>query len=105
MLIHFGKDGTQEWLLVRMKDKDAKPAAGEAVPAPAGLADGSATAKITVLVPADAEVFFDGAATTDTGSKRVFATPALEKARNTITASAPTGRRTANPSSKLAALR
>jgi hypothetical protein len=65
VLIHFGKDRTQEWLLVRMKDKDAQPAAGE--PAPADAADG--TARVTVLVPANAQVFFDGAATSDTGLK------------------------------------
>jgi uncharacterized protein (TIGR03000 family) len=80
VLIHFGKDRTQEWLLVRMKDKDAKPAAGEA--APADPAEGTGTARVTVLVPADAQVFFDGATTTDTGSKRLFVTPALEKGKD-----------------------
>jgi uncharacterized protein (TIGR03000 family) len=37
-----------------------------------------AKAEITVLVPADAEVFFDGEATTQKGSERRFNTPLLE---------------------------
>jgi uncharacterized protein (TIGR03000 family) len=83
LLIHFGKDRTQQWLLVRIHEKDTtRPApstAADAAPAPAP-ASGNAT--ITVLVPADAEVFFDGSPTTETGTQRVFATPALEAGSN-----------------------
>jgi uncharacterized protein (TIGR03000 family) len=32
---------------------------------------------MTVIVPADAEVFFDGSPTTQTGTERVFASPPL----------------------------
>jgi uncharacterized protein (TIGR03000 family) len=37
-----------------------------------------ASAEITLIVPADAEVFVDGAATKQRGTQRVFETPALE---------------------------
>ena len=37
-----------------------------------------APAEITLIVPADAEVFVDGAATKQRGTQRVFETPALE---------------------------
>jgi uncharacterized protein (TIGR03000 family) len=36
-----------------------------------------ARAEITVVVPADAEIFFDGAPTTQKGAQRLFATPPL----------------------------
>jgi uncharacterized protein (TIGR03000 family) len=77
ILIHFGKDRTQQWLLVRIKESDAKAPATAAVapPTPAG----EQTAKIIIEVPADAEVYFDGAETTETGTERVYATPPLEK--------------------------
>jgi uncharacterized protein (TIGR03000 family) len=39
---------------------------------------GKAPAEITILVPADAEVFFDGAATMQKGTERHFMTPALD---------------------------
>jgi uncharacterized protein (TIGR03000 family) len=38
---------------------------------------GPAPAQITVIVPADADVFFDGSPMAETGAERVFATPAL----------------------------
>jgi uncharacterized protein (TIGR03000 family) len=77
LLIHFGKDRTQQWLLVRLQEKDAK-----APPAPAEVAapaPGDAPATITLLVPADAQVFFDGHLTTQTGTERVYVTPPLER--------------------------
>jgi uncharacterized protein (TIGR03000 family) len=37
-----------------------------------------APCEIVVIVPADAEVFFDGAATRQKGNKRRFVTPPLE---------------------------
>jgi uncharacterized protein (TIGR03000 family) len=42
---------------------------------PAGL---PAQAGIRVLVPADAEVFFDGEPTSQKGASRLFVTPALQ---------------------------
>jgi uncharacterized protein (TIGR03000 family) len=44
---------------------------------PAGAADASAKVEITVLVPADAEVFFDGEPTKQKGTERHFETPPL----------------------------
>src|SRR5262249_14014963 len=56
ILIHFGKDRTEEWLLVRINEKDNQaPATGAGTPA---SAEGEGTAKVTVIVPADAEVYF-----------------------------------------------
>jgi uncharacterized protein (TIGR03000 family) len=79
LLIHFGKEWTQEWLLVRIQEKDTKaPAASADVEKPAPEA-GDGTAQVTVIVPADAEVFFDGNATTQTGTERVYQSPPLEK--------------------------
>ena len=45
---------------------------------PAAQAAEPAKAEITVVVPADAELFFDGDATTQTGTERLFVTPALK---------------------------
>jgi uncharacterized protein (TIGR03000 family) len=75
VLIHFGKDRTQQWLLVRIKEADntAPPATASPPPVPP-----EQTAQITIVVPADADVFVDGAATTQTGTQRVFVTPQLE---------------------------
>jgi uncharacterized protein (TIGR03000 family) len=77
LLIHFGKERTQQWLLVRIKESDAKaPEASTAgVTQPATTSDG--IAKITVVVPPDAEVYFDGSPTTETGTERVYTTPHL----------------------------
>jgi uncharacterized protein (TIGR03000 family) len=79
VLVHQGKEHTQQWMLVRMEkpeDSDAAPA--ERAPADAGSAPaGQATAQVTVVVPADAEVFFDGDPTTETGTERRFVTPPL----------------------------
>jgi uncharacterized protein (TIGR03000 family) len=84
VLVHFGPDKTQQWLLVRMNHKDAPaapPATAAAAAAPAAVttepATSEATAQVTVNVPADADVFFDGTPTTQTGTQRVFATPEL----------------------------
>jgi uncharacterized protein (TIGR03000 family) len=79
LLIHFGKERTQQWLLVRIKESDAKApdaSSGAKTPPPA---TGDDSAKITVVVPADAEVYFDGNDTTQTGTERVFVTPPLVK--------------------------
>ena len=84
VLVHFGADKTQQCLLVRMNHKDAPaapPATAAAATAPAAVATdpaaSEATAQVTVNVPADADVFFDGVPTTQTGTQRVFATPEL----------------------------
>jgi uncharacterized protein (TIGR03000 family) len=80
VLVHVGKDKTQQWMLVRM----AEPKNGEAAPAQSAAAPSQsaparqATASLTVIVPADAQVFLDGDPTTETGSERRFITPPLE---------------------------
>src|SRR5262249_43250190 len=76
LLIHFGKDHTQQWLLVRIQEKDTQPpqASKDVVAAPPA---GDGVARITMIVPADAEVSFDGSPTTPTGTERVFASPPL----------------------------
>jgi uncharacterized protein (TIGR03000 family) len=47
-------------------------------PEPARAQAEKAPAAITVLVPADAEIFFDGIATTQKGAERLFVSPPLE---------------------------
>jgi uncharacterized protein (TIGR03000 family) len=80
ILIHFGKDRTEEWLLVRINHKDNQTPAPDAETQT--TAEGEGTAKVTVIVPLDAEVYFDGSPTTQTGSERQFTTPPLEKGQN-----------------------
>jgi uncharacterized protein (TIGR03000 family) len=48
---------------------------------PAASSPGPATAQITVVVPADAEVFFDGDPTQQRGTERYFVSPPLEIGR------------------------
>jgi uncharacterized protein (TIGR03000 family) len=82
VLAHFGKDKTEQWLLVRMNEKDSTQSSGTAsVPAPEPTS-GPAKATVTVLVPESASVFFDGAPTTQTGASRQFVTPPLAPGRN-----------------------
>ena len=80
ILIHFGKERTQQWLLVRVKEKDGQPpppaAKDTELPPPV---EAEKIAHVTVVVPADAEVYFDGVLTSLTGTERVFKTPTLEK--------------------------
>src|SRR5262249_40110747 len=45
---------------------------------PATPAAAPAKAEITIVVPADAEIFFDGSPTTRKGTERLFVTPPLE---------------------------
>ena len=47
----------------------------------AARADELAKADITIVVPPDAEVFFDGAATMQKGADRLFTTPPLPVGR------------------------
>jgi uncharacterized protein (TIGR03000 family) len=78
LLIHFGKDRTEQWLLIRIQDKDAKapPAATTvAAPPPANV---EGTAQVTVIVPPYAEVYFDGILMTETGAERTFYSPLLQ---------------------------
>jgi uncharacterized protein (TIGR03000 family) len=80
VLIHFGKERTEEWLLVRINEKDEQaPASGAEPPTPV---QGEGTAKVTVIVPPDAEVYVDGSPTTQTGSERPFVTPPLQQGQN-----------------------
>jgi uncharacterized protein (TIGR03000 family) len=77
VLVHFGPDKTQQWLLVRIQQQGSQPAAGSPAASAPAAAGGPAPAQVTVLVPADADVFFDGTPMTETGPERVFVTPAL----------------------------
>ncbi len=46
-----------------------------------GKGQGLAPAKVTMIVPADAKVFFDGDATTQTGTERTYLSPALPRGK------------------------
>jgi uncharacterized protein (TIGR03000 family) len=50
-------------------------------PGPAGAQAERAPAEVTVLVPAAAEIFFDGVPTTQKGAERLFVSPPLEPGR------------------------
>jgi uncharacterized protein (TIGR03000 family) len=76
VLVHFGPDKTQQWLLVRIEHKDSQTSPGTE-PATSVPARDASTALVTVLVPASASVLFDGAPTTQTGTQRVYVTPPL----------------------------
>jgi uncharacterized protein (TIGR03000 family) len=91
VLIHFGKERTQQWLLVRLKESDATAPQPPASPAEAAEAAAIAppppapaddTAKITVILPADAELYVDGHETKEVGAERVFATPPLVRGKD-----------------------
>jgi uncharacterized protein (TIGR03000 family) len=77
VLVHFGPDKTQQWLLVRIQQQGAEAAAGQSPAAAPAAEEAPAPAQVTVLVPADADVFFDGTPMAETGPERVFVTPAL----------------------------
>jgi uncharacterized protein (TIGR03000 family) len=82
VLVHFGKDRTRQWTLVRIKppeqprERQAQPQKEELLPQPRG---GPARASVAIRVPADAEVWFNGYRTTQTGTERTFTTPLLDK--------------------------
>jgi uncharacterized protein (TIGR03000 family) len=79
ILIHFGKERTQQWLLVRIRETDIQPvvvAKVDPVPAPAANEE---PATVQLSVPADAEIWFDGVATSKVGTERTFHTPPLER--------------------------
>jgi uncharacterized protein (TIGR03000 family) len=82
VLVHFGPDKTQQWLLVRVEQKDAKEAPGSELAAPAAATAAPTPAQVTVIVPADADVFFDGTPTSQAGTERVFETPPLTPGQN-----------------------
>jgi uncharacterized protein (TIGR03000 family) len=78
LLIHFGQERTEQWLRVRIKESDARPQAAALPVVTTEPPTGDIKAKIMVTVPADAEVYFDGTETAETGSERVFTTPPLD---------------------------
>jgi uncharacterized protein (TIGR03000 family) len=77
VLVHFGPDKTQQWLLVRVQQKDGKSAPGTEPEQTSPATGGPAPAQVTVIVPADADVFFDGTHMTETGTSRAFTTTPL----------------------------
>jgi uncharacterized protein (TIGR03000 family) len=79
LLVHYGKDRTQQWLLVRVQEKDGSPqqASPQVITFPTPPpAEG--TARLTIVLPPDAELYFDGTPTTKIGSERTFVTPLLD---------------------------
>jgi uncharacterized protein (TIGR03000 family) len=88
VLAHFGKDKTEQWLLVRMNEKDSQQSSSTGGQSASGArqppepSKAPATATVTVVVPESASVFFDGSATTQTGTQRQFVTPPLQPGRN-----------------------
>jgi uncharacterized protein (TIGR03000 family) len=89
VLIHFGADRTQQWLLVRIKEADANAAPQQppqqqanVVPAAPPPEAAKGTASVTVIVPGDAEISIDGAPTSLTGTERSFVTPPLSPGYN-----------------------
>jgi uncharacterized protein (TIGR03000 family) len=82
VLAHFGKDKTEQWLLVRMNEKDAPPSSESGGAAASQPAKAPAAASVTVTVPEAATVLFDGSPTTQTGTQRQFVTPPLQPGRN-----------------------
>jgi uncharacterized protein (TIGR03000 family) len=83
LLIHLGKERTEQWLLVRINEKDTKapPRDTEREPDLPAPEDGEGTCRVTVIVPADADVTFNGVETTVPGTERAFVTPPLKKGR------------------------
>jgi uncharacterized protein (TIGR03000 family) len=77
VLVHFGPGKTQQWLLVRVQHQDAPPKPAPPAAGSSSSQGTAATALVTVIVPADARVFFDGTPTNETGSRRTFTTPLL----------------------------
>jgi uncharacterized protein (TIGR03000 family) len=79
VLVHSGKDRTQQWMLARMeKPEDGAVASGERTAAYSQeRPTQQATAVVTVHVPANAEVFIEGERMTETGTERRFVTPLL----------------------------
>ncbi len=79
VLIHFGKDRTQQWLLVRIQENDTRaPAGPEGIAAPPPDPE-DGTCRVTVVLPANAELSFNGTVVSQTGPERAFVTPALAK--------------------------
>jgi uncharacterized protein (TIGR03000 family) len=81
VLAHFGKDKTEQWLLVRMNEKDSQQS-GSSTASTSGPAAVPATATVTVTVPESATLLFDGSPTNQTGTQRQFVTPPLQPGRN-----------------------
>jgi uncharacterized protein (TIGR03000 family) len=79
VLIHFAKDRTQQWLLVRIQKTTPRPvvvAKADSAPAPAANQE---PATVVLSVPEDAEVWIDGVPTSQRGYERRFVTPPLDK--------------------------
>jgi len=77
LLIHIGKDHTEQWMLVRLREPEPKTGANNLPPpVPAPTTD-SDTAQLEIILPADAELWFSGVPTGQTGSTRSFVTPPL----------------------------
>lgn len=71
ILIHFGKERTQQWLLVRLKDSEQKVTPQKEAPKLQPVT-------LIVRVPADAQVWLNGTKTKATGAVREYVSPPLE---------------------------
>jgi uncharacterized protein (TIGR03000 family) len=78
VLVHFAKDRTQEWLLVRIQKTTPAPVVAKADSTPAATAD-QEPATVILSVPEDAEVWIEGVPTSPRGYERRFVTPPLDK--------------------------
>jgi uncharacterized protein (TIGR03000 family) len=76
LLIHIGKNHTEQWLLVRLREQGENTSTGNA-PAPTA-STGTDTARLEITLPADAELWFNSVPTGQTGPTRTFVTPPLK---------------------------
>lgn len=77
-LVFFAQDNIQQWLLVRLKPPDEPKPVQLAKLEPPAPAQGSDRASIEIRVPADADLWFDGYRSKQTGPVRRFSTPPLK---------------------------
>jgi uncharacterized protein (TIGR03000 family) len=79
VLVFSGKDKTEQWLMVRLKSPEAAQPIEPVRQEPQAAPEGHDKAFLEILVPADAEVWFDGYKSKQTGSVRKFSTPPLKQ--------------------------
>jgi uncharacterized protein (TIGR03000 family) len=79
VLVFSGKDKTEQWLMVRLKSPEAPQPIEPARQEPQAAPEGHDKAFLEIVVPADAEVWFDGYKSKQMGSVRKFSTPPLKQ--------------------------
>jgi len=78
ILVFPSKDKAQQWLMVRLKSPEAPKPIETVRPEPSPAPDGQGKAHLEITVPDDAEVWFDGYKSTQSGTVRKFSTPPLQ---------------------------